>query len=66
MKDRPVRSAFKSYSMGRIVKTSGVLALLANAGEYLARYRRSNGGEVPAADARENDPPSGGMARSMR
>jgi len=47
------------FPLGRIVATPGALSLLASAGEnpaeLLDRHQSGDWGEVPAADARENE-----------
>jgi hypothetical protein len=47
------------FPLGRIVATPGALSLLATAGvdpaELLHRHQSGDWGEVPAADARENE-----------
>ncbi len=48
------------FPLGRLVATSGALALFRSAGEdllptLLERHRSGDWGEVPAEDARENE-----------
>jgi hypothetical protein len=47
------------FPLGRVVATPGALSLVADAGvnpvEFLERHRCGDWGEVPPADAREND-----------
>lgn len=47
------------FPLGRVVATPGALALLATAGEdpaeLLSRHQGGDWGEVPTADARENE-----------